>query len=54
MKSPQHKQEESSASVVQRLLHKKKLTNETYRALENNKTAQDRRLNEFGKESEKK
>lgn len=52
MKSPQHKQEESTASIAQRLLQKKKFTQELFG--KDNKTAQERRLNEFTPESEKK
>lgn len=53
MKSPQHKQEENSSSIIQRLLKNTKLTETTY----NNKlkNAQERRLREFNpNEKEKK
>lgn len=45
MKSPQYPQEESPASIVQRLLNKKKLTNQIFNS--HNKTAEERRLNDF-------
>jgi len=47
MKSPLYEQEESSASVAQRLLNKKKLTQEFFNNKLSNETAQDRRLNNF-------
>lgn len=51
MKSPQYKQQESSSSIVQRLLQKKKFTQDLFGR--GNKTAQERRLNEFHKENKK-
>lgn len=54
MKSPNYKQEESAMAIAQRLLNKKKFIAENFSALTTNKTAQDRRLNEFGKVEEKK
>lgn len=46
MKSPLYEQEESTSSIAQRLLQRKKLTQDIY----GNKTAQERRINKFGEE----
>lgn len=51
MKKEETKEESSAASTIQRLLERRKLTQEQYIGLNtsNFKTAEDRRLNNFNK-----